>query len=406
MQRVQRILVMTAALVAGVTPVLALTEPTIEEREENRRLLEQWQSDPDHMARLQQNLATFRALPPEKQDRLRQLDRALAREDKAARARLLTALERYKVWLGQLPEAERNEILAAPNAKERLQLVRRIRTREWIARLPAADKKKLKKAPDQAARLALIRQLRQDDHERRAEWQIARRFWQELMEAKPMPARLEDLLPATRDYVGQSLVRLLNDEEKKRLDGARGQWPRYPRTLVELADQHPVPIPGPVGPTRLEDIPKKMVKINAQGALVLQKLEGQWPEFGSALRSEIVRHHKKDAPKILEKIPPGNWTPARLEDFAQPVQQFITQELIPVLDQEDRDQLDKAPKTWPSYPKTIAVLARRYHLQIPGTRLPDREYWDRYRPQSLFQGTPASGPIPSRRDWLINRLPE
>jgi hypothetical protein len=71
---------------------------------------------------LLKNLDRFRALPAAEQHAIRELDRRIAEEDPAVRARHLTLLRRYHVWLAGLPEAQRKAMEAAsPN--ERLNLI-------------------------------------------------------------------------------------------------------------------------------------------------------------------------------------------------------------------------------------------------------------------------------------------
>ena len=93
----------TLVLLAAV-PTRA-TDPT--EADANRAQIARWKNDPEHLARLRQNLAAFRALPPERQEQLRRLDRALHAEDSSTQARLWNVLERYALWLNRLPAADR-----------------------------------------------------------------------------------------------------------------------------------------------------------------------------------------------------------------------------------------------------------------------------------------------------------
>src|SRR5205085_922617 len=73
MRPVGRLLLLTI-LLAGAAPAVSLPEPTPEELEANRRLLERYRADPEHFTRLKRDLKAFAALPPERQARLRQLD--------------------------------------------------------------------------------------------------------------------------------------------------------------------------------------------------------------------------------------------------------------------------------------------------------------------------------------------
>ena len=63
--------------------------------ERNRQLLEKWRANPEHSARLQQELRAFQTLPPERQEQLRRLDRALREENSATSARLQRVLEHH-----------------------------------------------------------------------------------------------------------------------------------------------------------------------------------------------------------------------------------------------------------------------------------------------------------------------
>ncbi len=98
--------------------------------EHNRQLLKKWQVDPEHSARLQRDLRDYWALPASKRERLRLLDKELHQLDEKTQKRLWKALERYSVWLEQLPENERKEIETASDAQERLRRIKEIRARE------------------------------------------------------------------------------------------------------------------------------------------------------------------------------------------------------------------------------------------------------------------------------------
>ena len=104
--------------------------------ERNRRLLEKWKADPEHYQRLKRDLAAFYALPPERQEQLRDVDRQLHDADPATQARLWAVLERYVIWLAQRPEAERKAI---EEAGDRTAVVRGLRQREWLERLPRPE---------------------------------------------------------------------------------------------------------------------------------------------------------------------------------------------------------------------------------------------------------------------------
>src|SRR4051794_19732203 len=97
------------AFLTLVVPGVALSDPGADEVAHNRRLLERWRADPEHYQRLQRDLRAFWALPPERQQQLRALDRQLHDLDPAAQKRLLEALGRYAYWLERLREADPEE---------------------------------------------------------------------------------------------------------------------------------------------------------------------------------------------------------------------------------------------------------------------------------------------------------
>src|SRR5436190_8918414 len=93
----------------------ALGEPAAapDEPERNTRRLEKWRADPAHYERLKRDLLAFKALPPEKQERLRQLDREL-REHEHERE----VLQRFAAWFDRLGEDDRRRVEAAGTRDE------------------------------------------------------------------------------------------------------------------------------------------------------------------------------------------------------------------------------------------------------------------------------------------------
>src|SRR4051794_21448127 len=100
---------------------LAAAPPdTAGDLQRNRRLLDRWRHDPEHYARLEEDLRAFWALPPWRRERLRRLDRDLHEADPHTRRRLWGVLERYHTWLERLPEGQQGLIREAPDAPARL----------------------------------------------------------------------------------------------------------------------------------------------------------------------------------------------------------------------------------------------------------------------------------------------
>ena len=157
-------LLLVAVLLGAALPVLAVTDPAPppDDLDHNRRLLDRYR-DPDHYARLLRDLRAFEALPPERQERMRQFDRELHEEDAATQQRLWEVLERYSDWVGRLPDAERLRIDEAADRTERLKVVKGLREREWVDRLPKAERDDLEKT-SAAMRTNRIAVLRWEEH--------------------------------------------------------------------------------------------------------------------------------------------------------------------------------------------------------------------------------------------------
>src|SRR5438067_10800081 len=100
---------------AALAPVICYSDQAApDEVETSERLLERWKADPEHYARLQNDLRAFWQMPPERQDRLRQFDGQLHETDSLTQKRLWAVMERYSAWYERLPEADRRRVEAAP----------------------------------------------------------------------------------------------------------------------------------------------------------------------------------------------------------------------------------------------------------------------------------------------------
>ena len=82
-------LLLATVLLGTAIPVLAVSGPSGDELEHNRRLLARYRAEPDHYARLLRDLRAFQALPPERQERERRFDHDLHQEDPAGLAEVL-----------------------------------------------------------------------------------------------------------------------------------------------------------------------------------------------------------------------------------------------------------------------------------------------------------------------------
>jgi hypothetical protein len=349
--------------------------------------------DPAARARLKQQYLAFRQLAPDRQERIRKLDRDLQDETPGMRDRLVRVAQRYADWLDQLSEADREAVERASDRKAKLRVIREIRERQWIARLPKAKRDQIQQtaAPDRAR---LVRQAWEEEWDQRADWLVVRRHGDvSVRNPERLPTSLDRLPREVRDHVQHNLKPLLNDVAEKRLADAEGKWPRYARVLVELADDHPMSVLGPIGPTRVKDLvpegtePFKKLPMVTKGARErLQKVEGKWPEFGVELR--MVTRPFGGRPVLDPRL-----TPDRPTEFPQVVQQFLEKRLLPALEPSERAALKAKEGQWPAYQRQVMRLAREHNLVVPTeTPLPGpADGWDRYRMR--FTGV-ADGPRP------------
>jgi hypothetical protein len=214
----------------------------------------------------------------------------------------------------------------------------------------------------------------------REDWQVAKRHWDKLLDQQPVPCRFADFPPELEEFYKKSIEPFLTPEEKDRLHKAEGKWPAFPRTLVELADRHPMKLPGPVGPLRVEELAPDVQKVlrglkgpgNKTVLRVLEEAQGKWPEFGITL----VEYYPKNRGNPLPTVT----TPSKPQDFSKAIQDFLEKDLWPKLDQPDRDRLKAEEGRWPQYPQILLELARKHGLDVPQMRLPGPpDFWAAYR---------------------------
>jgi hypothetical protein len=379
MWRSWRLPLATVLLAAG--PVLAVAELSADDLAANRRLLAQWRADPDHYARLKRDYQALMALPPERLERMRKLDRDLRALDPVTQARLWKVMERYSAWLERLPDADRRRIEEAADSDERLHLIKELREREWIAHLPKVDQVKVNATPAGPQREHLLAQLRQEEKTRRHEFLSALAAGNELKVPPLKPTRLEDFPPEVQEYVTSMLLPRLTEYERGEFKGNQGKWPDFGRKVVEMAKKHPILLPPGnfAGPTTIIDLPPVWLRhlkmknpepplLTEEERVSLRQSAKKWPEFALA-----VYDVAKEKGWMMPAHPLG---PCKPEDFVPAVQRFITETLAQKLDTAEKKNLKDAEGKWPDYPKLVMELAEKKGLQVPGTFLPgSKEFW-------------------------------
>lgn len=374
----RKTLILYAGLLLMLTPFQGSAEPTAEELEQNRRKLSEWRRHPENYQHLRKEADTFFALPDEQQQRILRLDHELHDEPAARQARLHNVMDRYVEWLDKLDDKDRQRIKSAPDKNARLAIIQELRDADWMKYRPKAQRERYL-ALQGDAKTEFIKALRQDERQRRQEWLIAARFWNDLEKKTPLPSRLTDYTGEVITYVNEYLMPMLSDKEKDRLAKAQGKWPTYPLTLVELADAHPPALPGPDGPKSFAELPNEVqkrfkTKVGAGAPKKLNDAKKHWPEFAIAVTSYAASNKK-----IVTPFPHELW-PWNRSCLSPQMQEFLANKLTKVLDNQEMLRLidAEAKARWPEYPLTIKELADNHNLHVPWQTLPGKG-WDNYR---------------------------
>jgi hypothetical protein len=375
------------AIVAAAAPVLAVSEPTAEELQVNRRLLKQWRADQEHYARLKRDYLAFMALPADKRDRLRELDRDLHEEDADTQARLRRVLNRYNEWLDRLSETDRARVEVAEDGNQRLRVVKEIREQEWIAHLARFDQDRIRSTTGNQ-RAKLVEDLRQEEHKRRKDWQLAFVNLEVPGNRTAKPEHIQDFPADTRLYFHLSLQPMLGwGEDRDRIRGADGKWPDLALALWDISRKHGVAKVPPgqwEGPRNFEslkvdELPKEIKNLvlfrnrpkeggmNRSDLTQLKRLREantKWPDFALAL------HDIAEAKGATFSKPLG---PCMLKDFHPVVQKFYEQKLGPELSKKGNEadllKLENAQGKWPAYPFAFMEVAKKHNMKVPGTSL-------------------------------------
>lgn len=345
----------------------------------NRQLLQKWKADPEHYARLRSDLETFWALPEEKRESLRRLDRELHQLDAKTQKSLWAVAQRYSAWLDRLSEADRQAIESAPDSQERLRRIGEIRDRQWMERLPRTVREELVNTPPEA-RSRRVAELREEERRQRKQW--LRPLGTNPRTGK-QPTHLNDFPRDVKEYVEKNVLPRLTPDEGRHYRQAEGRWPAFLLLLIQLSDRHPVlpPLPAPQKPiTRYEDLPEKAKTLagpktswerRTEEWKQLRQVEGKWPHWAEAFTSLLTDDQRKAMPPLGASRP---------REFPSAVQTFIETTLRNQVKPGEFRRLREAEGKWPDYPRRLHELAQKHHLQVPGMSLPGpAELWDEAR---------------------------
>jgi hypothetical protein len=339
--------------------------------------------NPDDPAYLRRQYVWFQAQDPARQQQLRKLDadfRQLPPEDQA---RLTRVTQVYNAWLAKLPEADRQRVLAAPSAAERLDEVKRIREREWVESLPKPYREEYT-ALGADARQQKVQEWRNEEAERREEWALAQKHWAENPTGK-VPPVFENERPAIEAFAAH-LRENLSEPEWRSLDEARAGfdefrlWFAFGFVLVRLADQHPIFPWKEIGSREWKELPddvRRQFPRPGELPLDIRRAQGRWPKFAA----EVAAYAKT---KNLSVPPLGDCRKDQMPSEVVQVIDRLEKELKKTdAGRADLKALDEAQGKWPDYPRMVVDLARKYKQPLVGWALPtppgQPQFWDRLR---------------------------
>lgn len=233
-------LLILSMLVLGAAATALTARDGAEDRRSSRRATES-----DRRERLKQNIAAFRRLSPETQEKMRQLDRQLQNEDAATRERLLGLMEHYALWLARLPDTERQRIHAAPAGPDRMRVVNNILERQWIENLPPSRRDHLASLSE-SDRTKTINRWREGELTRERERSDALRT-AEVMAIPGQAERIRQLRDEIAKFIKSDLEPKLNLREKNRLQNVSGKGVTYPylHQVLILSEAKGLKPPGP-----------------------------------------------------------------------------------------------------------------------------------------------------------------
>ena len=358
-------LLLAVLFLGAVIPVLAVSESCADQLDHNRRLVDKYRADPEqeHYARLLRDLRAFQAVPPERQERMRQFDRELHEQDSATQSRLYEVLERYSDWAAtSRGRAETHRRGAGPNGTSQ-------RHQEFTA--AGVDRPSPQGGTRRAAGLAGCGAFGAAGCCARKNAAAARngrigpmagtaRSWL----APNRPARPSDFPTDVQSFVKDQLTPMLSDEEKDHLRRTgRNRWPKLAYTILDLSEKHPVLPPLPAGQiVHYDRLPAEVRSALPQERLKKQKLwddlqkkDGKWPQYALAA-ADLMKQEKRTPPPL------GASRPA---DFSAEVRDFIGK-----LTEADQGKLRQAERRRPDYPLALLDAGRRHDQAVPGMSLP------------------------------------
>lgn len=373
------ILLMLAFLITLGKPAGIFADARDEQEQKYQSLLKKLKASPEHHNQLKKNYESFQALPKEKQKTLKDLDNAIfqliksydsfqtlgkekqislkktaGKSDSQEAGRLLEVFQKFGGWYEALDQAEKDNLAKASHPDGRIAEIKKILTSQWMGRLPKRDLDSLLKL-DETTRAIQIVKMKKEEQIRVA---------QSFDKKKKGGLYLEE----TQKFIAQ-IKQQLSIEQLEKVGKLEGKKAAFVKMILDFADDNP-PLPlNKMGVKYLspKDLPPevltllKSLKPGVYKSVELTKNEKKWPAFARGV-TEIIR--RSDPAFNYE------FGACKFEDLPEDIRTVVENELIQMLQDDEKVKLQLVEGKWPDYPLMLRDLARVHWVTIPGISIP------------------------------------
>jgi len=343
-------------------------------------LLKKLKASTEHYNQLKKNYRSFQALPQEKQKALKDLDDAIyqlikshdsfqalgkdkqlalkktaGKSDSQEAGRLLEVFQKFGEWYESLDLKEKDRLAKASYPDERIAEIKKILTSQWISRLPKVDSDALLKLDEPMRSIQIVKMKKEE--------QI--RVAQSFDKKKKGGLYSEE----TQKFITQIKQQLSSEQLEKvgKLEGKKGA---FVKMILDFAEDNP-PLPlNKMGIKYLSsnDLPpevsaqlKSLKQEGVYKPFELIKIEKKWPAFARGV-TEIIR--RSDPSFNYE------FGACKFEDLPEDIRTVVENELIRMLQDDEKVKLQSVEGKWPDYPLMLRDLARVHLVTIPGISIP------------------------------------
>ena len=390
------VLVFLVCLVALGYPAGILADARDEQEQKYQSLLKKLKASPEHYNQLLKNHESFQALPQEKQKMLKDLDNAIhqlmksydsfqasgkekqgtlkksegsvAKSDSQEAGRLLEVFQKFGEWYEALSQTEKDRLGKAAHPDGRIAEIRDIMTNQWMMRLPKVDLDGLMKLDEKARSVQIVKMKKEE------QIRVAQSFDKKRKAGLYSEEALKFITQIKQQLSSEQLEKVSKLESKKTA---------YTKIILDLAEDNP-PLPlNKLGAKYLvmKDLPtevsaqlKSLKQLGVYKQIEITKIEKRWPAFARGV-TEIIR--KSDPSFNYE------FGACKFNDLPEDIRTVVENELIQLLQDDEKVKLQAVEGKWPDYPLMIRDLARVHLVTIPGISIPPE----------LLQLKPGKGPM-------------